>query len=251
LKRLLVTADDFGLTPGVNLGIIEAHRRGIVTSTSLMVNAPAAAEAARLAAETPSLAVGLHFVLTFGRPVAPLDAVGPLVSAEGRFPRLDSGVHQQAPAAAIRAELGAQLEAFERRLGRPPAHLDGHHHVHALPPVLEVVLEAARRLQIPVRAPTAATQEQLAAGGVKTTGNFIDRFQGPGRIDLASLFGILEALEDGVSELMCHPAREDPALAAISSYWRERPIELGTLTSAEAREAVERLGIDLIGSSQL
>lgn len=251
MKRLVVTADDFGLTAGVNQGILEAHRRGIVTSTSLMVNAPAAAEAARLARECPTLSIGLHFVLTFGRPIGPLDEVRALVTPESVFPRLDSGVQGMAPPSAIRAELKAQIECFADELGGPPAHLDGHHHVHALAPVLEVIMEAARELRVPVRAPTAAVARRLAAAGVPSTGAFIDRFYGEGKIDFASLLEILERLEDGQSELMCHPAREDPALAAISSYWRERPMELGTLTAPEARRAIERLGIELIPSSRL
>jgi len=251
VKRLLVTADDFGLSAGINQGILEAHRRGIVTSTSLMVNAPGAAEAARLALECPRLSVGLHFVLTFGRPLAPHDEVGALLTPEGTFPRLDSGAQDKAPRPAIRAELEAQIKRFGETVGRPPAHLDGHHHVQALPAVLEVVIEAARELSIPVRAPDAATAGRLAIAGVKTTGAFIDRFYGAEKIDLPSLLEILGSLEEGLSELMCHPAREDPALPAISSYWRERPIELATLTAPEAREAIERLGIQLIASSSL
>ena len=246
-----MTADDFGLSAGINQGILEAHRRGIVTSTSLMINAPGAAEAARLAQECPTLSVGLHLVLTFGRPLAPLDEVGALLTPKGTFPRLDSGAQQNAPRSAIRAELEAQIRRFRQTVGGPPAHLDGHHHVHALPTVLEVAIESARELSIPVRSPDAATAERLLSAGVKTTGAFIDRFYGAENIDLPSLLEILGSLEEGLSELMCHPAKEDPALSAISSYCRERPMELAALTAPEAREAIERLGIQLIASSSL
>ena len=133
MRRLIVTADDFGLSPGVNAGIVEAHERGIVTATSLMVNAPAAREALHWASEHRSLAVGLHFVLTFARPVGPTEPLEELVDENGRFRRLETGVHERASAGDVREEIRAQLARFADAVGRAPSHIDGHHHVHALP----------------------------------------------------------------------------------------------------------------------
>ncbi|MFQ5791247.1 MAG: carbohydrate deacetylase [Acidobacteriota bacterium] len=251
MKRLIVTGDDLGLTPGVVEGIEEGHRAGILTSASLMVNAPAAAEAFRLARGTPSLSVGLHFVLTFGRPVGPAAPLAELLEADGTFARLDSGAHGHVTEEAVRGELAAQIDLFTRELGRAPAHLDSHHHVHGLPGVLEAVIDSAHRLGIPVRAPNARIQERLSAGGVRSTGHFIGAFYGSGQIGPERLVSILESLPEGTSELMCHPARPDTRLAELSSYARERYQELSTLTAPSIRETVSRLGIRLAPSSTI
>ena len=215
-----------------------------------MVNAPAAEEAFTLARDTPSLSVGLHFVLTFGRPVAPRASVEALVQDDGRFFSKNAGRLDGAPPAAIAAELEAQIERFTAETGKAPRHVDGHHHVHRIPAVRDVVIETARRLGVPVRAPDAATAETLAAAGVRSTGRFIEDFYGERSTDVASLVAILDALPDGTCELMCHPAEADPELAATSSYARERARELETLTHADVRRAIASRGIALVPSSK-
>ena len=247
-RTLVVTADDFGLSTGVNRGILRAHLSGIVTSTSLMVNAPAVEAAAALACANPSLAVGLHFVLTFGRPVAPPSEVSPLLQPDGRFFRLGSGVHEIAPASAVRVELDAQIARFRFLTGRTPTHIDGHHHVHTVGAVRGAVIDVARELGVPVRAPDAATAGALARAGVVSTGHFIDRFYGEANVDVASFVAILSSLPEGVSELMCHPAEPDPTLEALSSYASARAFELETLTHPDVRRALEVQGIELTAS---
>ena len=112
MRRLIVTADDFGLSPGVNAGIVEAHERGIVTATSLMVNAPAAREALHWASEHRSLAVGLHFVLTFARPVGPTEPLEELVDENGRFRRLETGVRLGTAGHRPMGRVGAERVCF-------------------------------------------------------------------------------------------------------------------------------------------
>lgn len=248
MKQLIVTADDFGLTPGVVTGIIDAHDNGIVSATSLMVNAPAADAAFEWAREHKSLAVGLHFVLTFGRPVGPAWPLAALIDDDGSFRRLESGAHNEATAGQVGAELRAQLERFEANVGRPPTHIDGHHHVHAIPGILGAVIEAAKRHRLPVRSPDERTHARLGAVGVLTTDTFIDTFYGVDHVGEGHLIGLLDTLSDGTNELMCHPAHEDTALGTVSSYTDERYTECRTLTSENVQRALNDRDIDLIAT---
>jgi predicted glycoside hydrolase/deacetylase ChbG (UPF0249 family) len=216
-RCLVVNADDLGLSAAVNRGIVEAHEDGIVTSASLMVTGEAAAEAAALAREHPRLGVGLH---------ADLD------SPASR--RVDL-----ASAADVARELDRQLAGFEALLGRPPTHLDSHHHVHRRPMALAVFSQLAGRLGIPLR----------AAGPVRHVG----RFWGgdgagratPERVGVAALEAILaEEVGEGWTEISCHPGKATPAFR--SSYLAERELELATLTDPRIRATIERLGLRLV-----
>jgi predicted glycoside hydrolase/deacetylase ChbG (UPF0249 family) len=248
MKQLIVTADDFGLTPGVVTGIVEAHEHGIVTATSLMVNAPATDAAFAWAREHDSLAVGLHFVLTFGRPVGPAWPLRELLDADGAFRRLDTGVHDDASPGQVGAELRAQLQRFEDNVGRPPTHIDGHHHVHAFPGILGAVLEAARRYRIPVRSSDDRTHARLRSIGVPTSDTFVDLFYGEENVDEERLVAIIDELPDGTTELMCHPAHEDELLDTLSSYTTARYREYRTLTSDEVRQALVKRDVELVPS---
>jgi chitin disaccharide deacetylase len=245
MKRLVVTADDFGLTSGVVEGIVEAHEMGIVTSTSLMVNAPAAEAAFTEARRLPSLATGLHFVLTFGRPVGPREPLRRLLSRDGAFLKNGSGAHEPAHPGEVREELRAQLRLFEEGVGRPPTHIDGHHHVHLHRGILRVAIEEAGRLGIPLRSRGFQVRERLRLERIRTCDRFLDDFYG-GDVSEGRLLSILESLPDGTSELMCHPAREDAELASLSSYAAPRARELETLTSLAIPKALVRLGIELV-----
>ena len=245
MKRLVVTADDFGLSPGVVEGIVEAHEIGIVTSTSLMVNAPAAEAAFEEARRLPSLAVGLHFVLTFGRPLGPSDPLSRLLDEDGAFRKKESGAHETARPDEVREELRAQLRAFEKGVGRPPTHIDGHHHVHLHPGILGVAIEEAGRLGIPLRSTGREVRERLALERIRTCDRFLDGFYGHD-VSETRLLSILESVPEGTSELMCHPARPDGELERVSSYVTPRHLELATLESPPVLEAVDRLKIDLV-----
>jgi predicted glycoside hydrolase/deacetylase ChbG (UPF0249 family) len=245
MKRLVVVADDFGLSAGVVEGIVEAHERGIVTSTSLMVNAPAAGEAFEAARRVPSLATGLHFVLTFGRPKGPEGPLERLLETDGSFRRNGSLAHQQARPDEVREELRAQLREFETGVGRPPTHIDGHHHVHLHPGILRVAIEEAGRLGIPLRSTGWDVRERLRIERIRTCDRFVDEFYGDD-VSEAKLLSILESIPEGTSELMCHPARPDMDLERLSSYVAPRRRELAALCAPGVRETVDRLGIDLV-----
>jgi predicted glycoside hydrolase/deacetylase ChbG (UPF0249 family) len=139
VKRLIVNADDFGRTAGVNAGTLQAHRRGIVTSATVMVLEKAAARGIREAAESaPRLSLGLHFALTGGgRPAAPAKDLSVLAPG-GRFPRHREELPSEIPAAEVRRELEAQIGVFQVLARKPPSHLDSHHHVALHPSVAQV-----------------------------------------------------------------------------------------------------------------
>ncbi len=244
-RLLIVNADDLGSSPGVNDGIFEAHRRGLVTSATLMVGYPGAEHAAAALAEHPRLGVGLHLTLSGRRPpLVPAARVPSLVDADGLLPARPESQAAAAPDE-VRAELAAQLDRFRELTGRLPTHLDGHHHCHRQPPVLEAVIETARRHALPVRRASPAVARRLAAGGVATTDAFDERFFGDG-VRLELLLDLLAGLEPGVTELMCHPGRVDEALRSHSSYTAEREDEIAVLTDDGALAACRDAGIRLV-----
>lgn len=243
-KVLIVNADDLGRTAGINAGIFEAHRRGIVTSATLMVAHPAAAEAARRLGEHPHLGVGLHVALTGGPPVLPPEAVPSLVDAGGRLPRRPDGLASAEPAE-IAAEIEAQLERFLRLTGRRPTHLDSHHHAHRLPAVCAAVAAVARREDLPVRNASPDTAERLRRAGLRTPDVFLEDFYGEGAT-LDSLLALFASLEPGVTELMCHPAHADAELRRDSTYADARERELAVLTDPESRRAIAAHGVRLV-----
>jgi predicted glycoside hydrolase/deacetylase ChbG (UPF0249 family) len=249
-KRLIVNADDLGRTEGINEGIFDAHRRGIVTSATLMVNYPAAQRVAVLSRDSPALGIGLHVALSGGVPALPPEQIRSMVDASGRLPAKPAGL-SGADRAEVLAEARAQLRRFREIMGRDPTHFDSHHHLHReVPAVFEAVLTLAWETGLPVRNASPAMAEQLRREGVPTTDHFVEDFYGDGAT-LNDLIGIVEDLPPGTSELMCHPAIVDEELRATSSYVEPRARELDVLTNAAVRQAVQRSGVKLISFGQL
>ena len=274
-RRLLVNADDFGLSGGVNRGVLEAHRRGLVTSTSLMANLPAAAEAVGLWREAPDLGLGMHLNLTAGRPLSRPEEVPSLVRRDGRFwvlgdllRRLTTG---RIRAAELERELSAQVErALE--LGGRIGHFDSHHHVHVHPRLTPIVLRLARRYAVPaVRAPAeglgslayqrpaprdAARLLAISAlgllfgarahrAGLRVARHFRGIALGTG-FRTPALLRELKRLPNGFTELMVHPGYMDAELARHTSFTVGRDSELVALASPEARAALEAVGARLV-----
>jgi predicted glycoside hydrolase/deacetylase ChbG (UPF0249 family) len=216
---VIVNADDFGFAAGVNRGIVEAHEHGIVTSASLMVNRPAAGEAAAFALDHPGLGVGLHVELRRWRSPARL-----VQALAGR-------------------DLRAQLARFRRLLGRDPTHIDSHHHLHRAEPLRPLFAELADELGVPLR---------HFSRDVRFCGEFYGH-DGRGRPDEAAiqvdaLVGLLGSLEPGTTELGTHPGYPD----GLRDWYRaERVQEVRTLCDPRVREAVRQLGIKLISFREL
>jgi predicted glycoside hydrolase/deacetylase ChbG (UPF0249 family) len=243
-KRLIVNADDFGRTPGVNRGVSEAQRRGIVTSASLMVQQPAAAEAAAMVKDLPALGVGLHFTLTGAAPLSPPSAIGSIVDTNGKLPSGIEGLLGANPQQVL-LELRAQLKRFRELLKADPTHLDSHHAVHQLPTILEAVVTLAWETGLPVRSVTPEMRERFVRERVPTPDHFVGDFFDEGAT-LENLIRILGSLPLGTSELMCHPAVVDEALKAGSSYAEPRGRELSLLTHTEVRQVIQATGIKLV-----
>ncbi|HKD18842.1 MAG TPA: ChbG/HpnK family deacetylase [Thermoanaerobaculia bacterium] len=251
MKRLIVNADDYGRTPGVNAGVLEAHAGGFVTSATVMVLEPSAARGIRDAAERgPKLSLGVHFTLTGGGPPAAAARAVPTLAPGGRFPRRVEELPPRIPEAEIRAELQAQIEIFCVLARRPPSHLDSHHHAARHPDVARVFAAVARERSLPVRAVDDPDRRALREAGVRTPDRFFGDFYGPDA-SFATLERILGSLEDGVSELMCHPARIDDALRRGSSYADERDLEREVLCDAKLLPLVRSLGVELVGFDRL
>jgi predicted glycoside hydrolase/deacetylase ChbG (UPF0249 family) len=224
MKHLIVNADDFGLSDGVNRGIIESVEGGIVTSASLMVRQPAAAAAAAYARAHGRLSVGLHLDL------------GEWIYRDGEWMPLYSVVSTQ-DAVAVQNEIERQLAWFHSLLGGPPTHLDSHQHVHREEPVRSLMLQQAQRLGVPLRQCTP---------GVEYCGDFYGQdAEGESIADALSVAGlkrILQCLSGPVMELGCHPGYGE----GLSTIYRdERAVEVSTLCSSEAREAVRTAGFEL------
>ncbi len=256
MKLLIVNADDLGRSEGVDRGIAAAHRDGIVTAATLMTNAPATVHAAKLARELPRLDVGVHLVLTFGRPLSSPADVPTLVAADGSFPRSPSsfvGTGRADPEQALR-EYRAQFARAQELIGRRPTHLDTHHWVHDEPALEWAVVELARETGAVARQHDAAQRERFRAAGVRTVDRFCRAFQFAGHISVEDLLSLLERIAadgDGSTELMCHPAEPDEELLGGSSYARERATELATLRDRRVRDAVSRHGLRLATFAEL
>lgn len=243
IRRLIVNADDFGLTRGVSAGILAAHRHGIVSSTTVLVTAVVDHEGRdQLArARDSGVGVGLHVNLTLGRP---LTRARSLVDDGGRFVRDARRAAARADGKDALTEIEAQVERFESLLRRRPTHLDTHHHVGLHPPVREIVLGIARRLGVPVRSQDDAARARARAAGLRTPDHFFGE-SGPGAYwSPARTLARLRALPPGVSEFMTHPGRFDDELG-FSRYGRQRETELVGLGTPTARGAVGALGITL------
>jgi chitin disaccharide deacetylase len=243
-RRLIVNADDFGLTAGVSRGILQAHRNGIVTSTTLLVNRLLDPASIR-DLQTSNLGVGLHMNLTLGVPLAKPERVASLVDGEGRFIRDAREAAGRARLDEVRIELGNQIDAFRSIMGRFPTHLDSHHHVGRHSPVLEVLLDFARALKLPVRSQDAAVRGAARKLGVRTPDHFMGESGPEPYWSAERVREHVKNLPTGVSEFMTHPGYFDDDLA-YSRYGPQREAELAGLTDSGVRELVAREGISLI-----
>lgn len=266
MKRLIINADDFGLTEGVNRGILECYRQGTVKSTTLLVTGEAAGAAAELSNGFPELGVGLHVNLTAGAPVLPAGKIPTLVGADGLFPGMGAMVRRliacRARKAELAAEIGAQLEKC-RALGINPTHVDSHHHLHALPRLRSVVEQVCADAGISKMRGYQMSSRSLKslsiglAARLPTAGPHLatpDRFSGievMGKKNIAGALAKELAAEGDALEFMCHPGFDDERLSRVSSYSSLRQVELEALTSQQFRDVLRTSGVELISFRDL
>ena len=284
MKNLIVNADDLGWTDGVNRGILEAFRHGIVTSASLLANGAAFAGGVA-ARQVSGLGVGVHLNLTDGPPVADSASVASLLNEKGEFAGGPRGLLlRRARRGLLLHEVEQEWETQIRRVrdaGIEPTHLDGHKHVHMLPGLFEIALKLAKRHGIgairvsheasSLRAALSSgskynsrtvlkqgvqarglkllarnAREQAKRAGVATTDYFCGIAQ-TGELTGEGVAQFLKSLSDGTTELMCHPGYADAALEKTATRLQHsRQAELQILTDTGIRNLVASLGIRLI-----
>jgi predicted glycoside hydrolase/deacetylase ChbG (UPF0249 family) len=229
----------------VSRGILDAHQHGIVTETSVMVNLGDLRHAGALLAAAPRLAVGLHLNITRGRPVASPSAVADLLGADGQFCGSPQALPVQMQGATVQAEFQAQVGAFVRVFGRLPQHFDTHHHVHQHPVVLEVLLELAASLHLPVRSIDAPMRAIMVARGLGSPAYFLGDAADEPYWTLTRLRSTIPTLLPGVTELMCHPGYFDDTIA-YSGYGRQRDVERQALCAPEVAAMLQEQGVRLV-----
>jgi chitin disaccharide deacetylase len=285
LKSLIVNADDLGWTEGVNRGIAEANRNGIVTSASLLANGAAFALGVELARTSPGLGVGVHLNLSDGEPVAPRELVTSLVDDKGAFQGGPENLlmrigRRRLALEDVEREWDAQIEKV-REAGITPTHLDGHKHVHMLPGLFEIALRLAKRHGIGavrVALEESSLRKALSTGarkrgslvmrqGVQARGLKLlardaremteragiaaaDYFCGiaqTGELTREGVTQLLKSLPEGTTELMCHPGYADAELEkSPTRLQKSRETELAILTDTVIRNLVASQGIRLI-----
>ncbi|HXN23241.1 MAG TPA: ChbG/HpnK family deacetylase [Candidatus Dormibacteraeota bacterium] len=283
MKQLVVNADDFGMSGGINTGILEAHRRGIVTSTTLLANGAAFDHAVTLAKSAPALGIGVHLNLTQGRPLSDPATIHSIVNKRGEFYSHPALLRRNALGrlrpADVHREFAAQIEKV-RAAGIDITHFDGHKHVHMLPGLLEIVVALAKcsgvagvrwaserppklwtLLRENGRSAAAiigqfvrsrglhliakASSAQLREAGVCFPAHFYGITQ-TGFLNHKQLSAILQMLRPGTSELMCHPGYVDDMAPELTRLRAERQLEVDVLTRPDTWQLVAQLGIHLI-----
>jgi hopanoid biosynthesis associated protein HpnK len=288
VRRLIINADDFGLTNGVNRAIWEAHEHGAVTSATLMANGPAFDDAVRLARSIPGLSVGCHVVLVDGVPVLDASKIPSLLGGSSCHPTCfrqswtsfaRAAMSRNLAASEIEAEAIAQIGKLQSA-GIVVSHLDTHKHAHVFPHVLGPLLRAARAcgvhivrnpfeptpLALPARHPRlwkrwlatkmlqgfrSAFRQTVQDAGM-TVPNGAIGVTATGALDSQLFAWMIERLPEGTWELVCHPGYNDTQLQTVRTRLREsRAQELQLLTSPATLELLARSSIDLISYRQL
>jgi hopanoid biosynthesis associated protein HpnK len=280
LKQLIVNADDLGLTPAVNRGVVRAFQDGIVTSASLLVTGSAFEEAVALARQNPKLDVGLHLTLVEERAVLGPDALPTLVDETGRFPLTSAEFIRRAILGGINwleveHEIAAQIALFQET-GLRLSHLDSHQHVHMFPPVFQIVRRLARRVESvwirnPIgpwrKSPDTPMGRWLRLLGLNLTTLSARAFQGRPRPQMPdAMYGfeasgcltrraleqILQKIPNGLYELVCHPGEDDADTRRRYSHWDYHwAEELKALTAPETRAILNEHGIALTSFAQV
>jgi hopanoid biosynthesis associated protein HpnK len=291
MRRLIINADDFGLTAGVNRAIAEAHCKGIVSSATLMANAPGFEDAVKLGSQLPKLSIGCHVILVDGTPVLAPSQVSTLVtthdSGETQFHAILGSFIRRAltgrlDPTQIEAEAVAQIRKLQAS-GIAVTHLDTHKHTHMFPVVYRALLQAAKkcgigalrnpfspRVSLSVRALRDSPRlwkrhlqvralrqlergfvQAVAETGMTTTGGCFG-VVATGALDFTLFKSIVESIPEGTWEFVCHPGYVDSELKRIKTRLRESRLEeLRVLTTPQAREVLDRQGIHLISYRDL
>ena len=266
MKRLIINSDDYGRTPDISRGIREAHLRGVVTSTTCMMNIPTtAADIAIALNETPKLRMGVHLVLTMGNPISAPETVPSITDENGHFFKYTPFIEHipRMNIDEVNAEWHSQVDAFIKAAGHKPTHLDSHHHSsYFAPELFQAMLELAKEYDCAIRFPFTHDVSNELEETNKRVPDLIKEFN-PRRPDQfvvefydegathEKLLDILNNVSNGTSEIMCHPGYVDDAFAKESVYNRQREKELKILTDPSIKAAIQANKIELITFADL
>lgn len=266
MKRLIINSDDYGRTPEISHGIREAHLHGVVTSTTCMMNIPTTASDVAIALkEAPNLGMGVHLVLTMGRPIVTREAGSSITDESGNFFKLDKFMERVSDfnAEEVRTEWRAQIEAFIKAAGRKPTHLDSHHHSsYFTPQLFRAMLELAKEFDCAIRFPfthdipseledtNRHIPDLLREFKPRRPDTFLVDFYDEGATQ-EELIRLINQIDEGTAEIMCHPGYVDDAFVKESVYNKQRERELKILTDPSIREAIQTNGINLITFTEL
>lgn len=285
MRNLIVNADDLGWTEGVNRGIVEVHRKGLVTSATLLANGRAFDSAIEAARKNPELGIGVHLNLSDWRPAAPADQVPGLLNKAGELHGGPESLllriaSRSLPLDEVEREWDAQIRKI-RQAGISPTHLDGHKHVHMLPGLFELALRLAKKHGIrairvaheesslrsalsagPSHNASVVLKQGLQARGLKmltrdargladregvATSDYFCGIAQTGQLTREGIEELLENLPEGTTELMCHPGYVDEELRKTATRLQDlRKAELDILTDPRVRKIVAKRGIRLI-----
>ncbi len=275
MKALIINADDFGISSGVNQGIIKAFQDGILTSSTMMVNmGKTSKEASILALKNPRLGIGLHLNLTCGKPILPPDEIPSLVNSRGYFYNLRSLIIKLSlgmiSTEDIKSEFDAQIKRL-RKWGIETTHIDSHQHIHVHPKILKVLVDIAKENKIEkIRYPSQKKsinrfpfkqqniKRILIKYLLKINGKLIfkkklivtNHFFGISEMEsnnkLEVFKKLLISVKDGITEIMCHPGYCDEQLLKIDNYTFPREEELQALLSPELKKIIINQRISVI-----
>ena len=265
MKQLIINSDDYGRTPEISRGIREAHLRGVVTSTTCMMNIPTTADdVATALKETPNLGLGVHLVLTMGRPISAPETVSSIVDGNGDFFKYTPLIEHltNLNIEEVKKEWRSQIEAFIKAAGKKPTHIDSHHHSSYFSPNLfRGMLELATEYDCAIRFPFTEVSSEIQEAA-KHVPELIQEFN-PRRPDIffvnfyddsatkENLLNLISSVEEGTSEIMCHPGHVDDTFAKESVYNFQRERELKILTDPVIKQAIETQNIQLITFADL
>ncbi len=244
-RSLIVNADDFNLTRGVDRAILECHDNGIVSSTTFMANLPVENSTVRQLKKRKRLGLGIHLNATFQFPVSNPARVRSLLK-DGKFRKVGEQLARPPKAKELLHEYSTQIERFIKIFGCKPTHLDTHHQLHNDPFFLGVLAETGRKFRLPIRASSLMLQSKYAAFRKQTVARFFFGNLTPeGHWTHGPLETILQNLPSGVSEIMCHPGVVDSDLKAVSSFTTGRAVEHRVFASPFFRKLLVEQGVAL------
>ena len=234
-RILIVNADDANLTPGVTEAILKCHEQGIVSSTTWLVNLPTNPSWIRRLLKRKSLGIGLHLNVTLGPSVTAPHRIHSLVDSRGNFKRKSQQLSRLPKAKEVKLEYQNQIRQFMKVFGKMPTHLDTHHQMHDHPFYFQILSEIAHRHDLPIR--RSRLMSSLKRGRVKTTDFWFGNLNPGGHWTRDSLESIVQNAPRGLSEIMCHPGRDDKMLRRISSFCEGRVAEFRLFRSKDHNQA--------------